>query len=121
MATVGKPQYHILELQVQEPHHLCYIIMGSHKLLYKLLQTLEQHCRVESGGYTGIKDVYNANAPKDDVQQSFFIAETLKYLYLLYSDDSVIPLDRWFLNTEAHPFPIIPKIPAIEKQDENAL
>ena len=51
-------------------------------------------------------------------------SETLKYLYLLFSDDSVLPLDRrflaglWFLfvvltgipeyvfNTEAHPLPI---------------
>ena len=47
--------------------------------------------------------------------QSFFIAETLKYLFLLYSDDSVIPLDQWVLNTEAHPFPLIPGVPKLEK------
>ena len=44
---------------------------------------------MESGGYSGIKDAYNANAPKDDVQQSFFIAETLKYLYLLFSNTTM--------------------------------
>jgi len=43
----------------------------------------------------------------DDVQQSFFLAETLKYLYLLFSPDDVLPLDRWVLNTEAHPLPIL--------------
>ena len=43
----------------------------------------------------------------DDVQQSFFLAETLKYLYLLFSDDSLIPLDKWVFNTEAHPLPVI--------------
>ena len=32
---------------------------------------IEQHCRVESCGYSGIKN----NAPKDDVQQSFYIAD----------------------------------------------
>ena len=48
-----------------------------------LLQALEKHCRVENG-YTGIKDVYAANPVKDDVQQSYFLAETLKYLYLLF-------------------------------------
>ena len=32
------------------------------------------------GGYTGIKNVYQANSPKDDVQQSFFLAESLKVI-----------------------------------------
>ena len=48
---------------------------------------------------------------KDDVQQSFFIAETLKYLYLLFSDDSILPLDKWVFNTEAHPLPVLRGIP----------
>lgn len=38
--------------------------------------------------------------------ESFFIAETLKYLFLLFSDDDVLPLDEIVFNTEAHPFPI---------------
>ena len=33
--------------------------------------------------------------------QSFFLAETLKYLYLLFS------LDEWVFNTEAHPLKIV--------------
>ena len=70
-----------------------------------VFQSLEKHCRTP-GGYTGIRDVYQSNPPKDDVQQSFFLAETLKYLYLLFSDDDLIPLDKWVLNTEAHPIPV---------------
>ena len=66
---------------------------------------MERHCRTDTG-YSGIRDVYQNNPPKDDVQQSFFLAETLKYLYLLFSDDDLIPLDKWVLNTEAHPIPI---------------
>jgi len=50
--------------------------------------------------------VYLEDPPKDDVQQSFFLAETLKYLYLLFSDDSLMSLDEWVYNTEAHPLPI---------------
>jgi len=38
--------------------------------------------------------------------QSFFLAETLKYLYLLFSPTTVIPLDEWVFNTEAHPLKI---------------
>lgn len=44
---------------------------------------------------------------KDNMMQSFFLAETLKYLYLLFSPPSVIPLDQWVFNTEAHPLKII--------------
>jgi hypothetical protein len=32
-------------------------------------------------------------------------AETLKYMYLLFSTTSLLPLDQIVLNTEAHPFP----------------
>jgi len=38
--------------------------------------------------------------------QSFFLAETLKYLYLIFMDDDVISLDKFVMNTEAHPMPI---------------
>lgn len=36
--------------------------------------------------------------------ESFWLAETLKYYYLLFSEPDVISLDEWVLNTEAHPF-----------------
>ena len=62
-------------------------------------------------GYSGLKDVYNTNSPKDDVQQSFIVAETFKYLWLLFSDDDVLPLEKWVFNTEGHPFPFIPNVP----------
>ena len=70
-----------------------------------MVQALDRHCRTE-GGYSGIRNVYQASAIQDDVQQSFFLAETLKYLYLLFSDDDLIDLKEWVFNTEAHPLPI---------------
>lgn len=76
-------------------------------------EAIEQHCRVESGGYSGLKDVRFANSLKDDVQQSFFFAETLKYLYLIFSDDDILPLDKYVFNTEAHPFLIKKKSSAL--------
>ncbi|KAK1783340.1 glycosyl hydrolase family 47-domain-containing protein [Copromyces sp. CBS 386.78] len=36
--------------------------------------------------------------------ESFWLAETLKYFYLLFAEPDVISLDEWVLNTEAHPF-----------------
>eukprot|EP01138_Halocafeteria_seosinensis_P005982 gb/GECG01006114.1/.p1 GENE.gb/GECG01006114.1/~~gb/GECG01006114.1/.p1 ORF type:complete len:1193 (+),score=115.25 gb/GECG01006114.1/:1-3579(+) len=35
--------------------------------------------------------------------ESFLLAETFKYLYLLFSDDESVPLDEWVFNTEGHP------------------
>ena len=48
-----------------------------------------------------------APAKAESALQSFFLAETLKYLYLLFSPSSVISLDEWVFNTEAHPLKIV--------------
>ena len=75
---------------------------------WEMVQALDKHCKAEAG-YSGIRNVYqvaSGSANQDDVQQSFFLAETLKYLYLLFSDDNLIDLKRWVFNTEAHPLPI---------------
>jgi len=68
-------------------------------------QALNKNCKTD-GGYSGIRDVYQEKPTLDDVQQSFFLAETLKYLYLTFSADSLLPLDKWVFNTEAHPLPV---------------
>jgi len=41
--------------------------------------------------------------------ESFFLAETLKYLFLLQDPDSEISLDKFVFNTEAHPLRIFPR------------
>jgi mannosyl-oligosaccharide alpha-1,2-mannosidase len=41
--------------------------------------------------------------PKNDRMESFWLAETLKYFYLIYSEPDLISLDEYVLNTEAHP------------------
>ena len=35
--------------------------------------------------------------------QSFWIAETLKYFYFIFSDPELISIDDYVFNTEAHP------------------
>jgi mannosyl-oligosaccharide alpha-1,2-mannosidase len=39
-----------------------------------------------------------------DSMESFWMAETLKYFYLVFSEPEIIDLDEWVFNTEAHPF-----------------
>ncbi|KAK6187726.1 hypothetical protein SNE40_005686 [Patella caerulea] len=107
-ATRQNEKYYILRPEVIETYFYMWRLTKEQKYrdwAWEAVQALEKWCRVE-GGYTGIRDVYQLNPNKDDVQQSFFLAETLKYLYLIFSDDSVIPLHKWVFNTEAHPLPI---------------
>jgi len=86
---------------------LFYLWRATHNERYRdwgwfILQAIEKYCRKEAG-YSGAYDVNKVPPKSDDVQQSWFLAETLKYLFLLFSDDAVLPLDRWVFNTEAHP------------------
>ena len=55
---------------------------------------------------------------KDDKMQSFFLAETLKYLYLLFSPSDMISLDQWVFNTEAHPIRVVSRDPKEESANQ---
>eukprot|EP00041_Stephanoeca_diplocostata_P029611 m.880491 g.880491 ORF g.880491 m.880491 type:complete len:576 (+) comp23591_c2_seq2:412-2139(+) len=72
---------------------------------WDVVQALETHCRCGDMGYCGLRDVENPQV-KNDAQESYFLAETLKYLYLIFSDDDVVSIDEYVFNTEAHPLPI---------------
>ncbi|KAL3276554.1 hypothetical protein HHI36_011929 [Cryptolaemus montrouzieri] len=101
-------KYYILRPEVIESYFYMYRLTKDQKYrdwAWEAAQALEKHCRV-NGGYTGLKNVYSEDPQQDDVQQSFFLAETLKYLYLIFSDDNLLSLDEWVFNTEAHPLPI---------------
>ncbi|XP_029487165.1 mannosyl-oligosaccharide 1,2-alpha-mannosidase IA [Oncorhynchus nerka] len=111
IATRQNEKYFILRPEVIETY--MYMWRFTHDPKYRewgweAVQALEKHCRVE-GGYSGVRDVYASSPNHDDVQQSFYLAETLKYLYLLFSDDDHLPLEHWVFNTEAHPLPVIRK------------
>jgi hypothetical protein len=64
-----------------------------------ILDALVRHCRVERG-YTVLASVVTKQ--KGDLQHSFFLAETLKYLYLLFAPEA-LDFDAVTFNTEAHP------------------
>ncbi|KAL3052187.1 mannosyl-oligosaccharide 1,2-alpha-mannosidase IA-like [Trematomus bernacchii] len=111
IATRQNEKYFILRPEVIETY--MYMWRFTHDPKYRewgweAVQALEKHCRVE-GGYSGVRDVYASTPNHDDVQQSFYLAETLKYLYLLFSDDDHLAFDHWVFNTEAHPLPVIKK------------
>uniref|UniRef100_A0A672FQ56 alpha-1,2-Mannosidase n=1 Tax=Salarias fasciatus TaxID=181472 RepID=A0A672FQ56_SALFA len=109
IATRQNEKYFILRPEVIETY--MYMWRFTHDPKYRewgweAVQALERHCKLE-GGYSGVRDVYASTPNHDDVQQSFYLAETLKYLYLLFSDDDHLAFDHWVFNTEAHPLPVI--------------
>lgn len=54
---------------------------------------------------SAINDVTAPGQPlASDSMESFWMGETLKYFYLIFSDERLIDLDDWVFNTEAHPF-----------------
>lgn len=70
-----------------------------------IFTAIEQQTRLEAG-YAAVRHVENLPAGHKDSMPSYFTAETLKYLYLLFSEDDLVPLHDWVFNTEAHPLPV---------------
>jgi len=78
--------------RTRDPH---YLRMGE-----KLWRDFVQHCRTEAG-YAALKNVVTKE--KADAMQSFVLAETFKYFYLLFSPDETLDFRNVIFNTEAHP------------------
>ena len=52
-----------------------------------------------------------SRADSTRAMESFWLAETLKYFWLLFGDSASLSLDHWVLNTEAHPLLVKPPKP----------
>ncbi len=72
-----------------------YLAMGK-----TMFDDLVKYCRTDVA-YAGLKSVVTKE--KTDYMHSFWLAETLKYFYLLFADDKKIDLKTVTFNTEAHP------------------
>lgn len=70
---------------------------------WEMFTAIQNHT-VTTFGHSAIDDVTAAAPELLDEMESFWLAETLKYFYLLFADEGVVSLDEWVLNTEAHPF-----------------
>lgn len=72
---------------------------------WKMFEAIQSATQTDIA-HAAVKDVTSSLGELDDVMESFWLAETLKYFYLLFDDPSHMSLDEWVLNTEAHPFSI---------------
>jgi mannosidase alpha-like ER degradation enhancer 2 len=65
-----------------------------------ILNNFVKYCRVDAG-YAALSDVI-AKQQRDEME-SFVLAETFKYFYLLFAPPRILDFDRVVFNTEAHP------------------
>ena len=66
----------------------------------KMFDDFVRYCRTESG-YAALADV--TNKQQLDEMESFVLAETFKYFYLLFAPPGTLEFDKVIFNTEAHP------------------
>jgi len=66
----------------------------------KMFDDFVKYCRADSG-YAALADVVTKQ--QLDEMQSFVLAETFKYFYLLFAPRETLQFDKVIFNTEAHP------------------
>jgi mannosyl-oligosaccharide alpha-1,2-mannosidase len=75
---------------------------------WTVFEAFERYAATPSG-WTALPNVNDVNRKRDDKMESFVLAETVKYFYLLFDPDYPIKLEEFVFNTEAHPLrPIDP-------------
>ena len=128
-----KDAHNLLRPETVESLFLLYRVTGRDEWRdagWAMWRAWEKHARVASGGYAGVDSVVDVVAEdtketekhennarraltridlnRIDKMESFWLSETLKYLFLLFTDDPlVVPLQCFVFNTEAHPLPVL--------------
>nr|GAT60312.1 predicted protein [Mycena chlorophos] len=112
--TDGK---YILRPEVLESNFYGWRVTGDTKYLDRAadaIKSFQTHLQLTEGrGYSDISDVNpTGKVVYGDKTESFWFAETLKYLYLTFDDPKHISLDDYVFNTEAHPLKAPPSLPS---------
>ncbi|KAK2877048.1 hypothetical protein FQN49_001455 [Arthroderma sp. PD_2] len=97
---------YILRPEAIESIFVLYRLTGDSSLLdraWNMFNTIIQHT-ITDIAHAGLDDCTSPHPTKSDRMESFWFAETLKYFYLIFSEPDVVSLDKYVLNTEAHPF-----------------
>ncbi|KAJ1642772.1 hypothetical protein J3B02_002015 [Coemansia erecta] len=100
----------ILRPETLESLFVLYRVTGDPKYQewgWEIFTAIEKYTKTDVA-YAAYANVYDRDNSSNwvDSMESFFLAETLKYLYLLFSPSDLFSLDEYVLNTEAHPFKI---------------
>jgi mannosidase alpha-like ER degradation enhancer 2 len=99
---ITEPAYPLRPEIIESTYYL-YFYTGDPKYLdmgQTFFDGLHKYCRTDIA-YAAMKNVESKE--KANSMESFFFAETLKYLYLLYAPRNTLDLKTSVFNTEAHP------------------
>ncbi len=100
------PNYPVYDLnpEIIESAYYLYRITGENKyrqMGVKFFRDIVKFCKTDIA-FSAVEDVRTME--KRDYMATYFFAETMKYFYLLFSDDELFGFDHHVFSTEAHPF-----------------
>ena len=96
------PAYYLRPEIVESTYYLyrCTRAPEYRRMGEKLFNDFVRYCRTKNG-YAALSDVVTKT--KRDEMDSFALAETFKYFYLLFASPDALKFDKVVFNTEAHP------------------
>lgn len=99
---VLSPGYQLRPEIVESAYYLKFFTKDEHyqDMGSTFILSLVRYCKTDAG-YAALSDVQTK--AKRDSMESYFLAETLKYLYLLFAPRETLDLNKVVFNTEAHP------------------
>lgn len=62
---------------------------------WKIFQSIEKHCRLDSGGYVSILDVDNVESGKIDKMETFFLV-CFFYFFVYICEELMLTMRRFF-------------------------
>jgi ER degradation enhancer, mannosidase alpha-like 2 len=99
---VVRGSYHLRPEIVESTYYLYHFTDDQEyrRMGEKMFDDFVKYCRADAG-YAALADVISKQ--QLDEMESFILAETFKYFYLLFAPPETLQFDKVIFNTEAHP------------------
>ena len=108
----GSHAAYLLRPELAESVYYSHLATGDDSWLLagrEILSSITRFTRVPCG-HAAVQNVETKALM--DVMPSFFLSETVKYLYLLFDKDNFLNTGNWIFSTEAHPFRVTAQMQA---------
>ncbi|KAK7954205.1 glycosyl hydrolase family 47 protein [Apiospora saccharicola] len=96
---------YILRPEAIESVFVLYRVTGDKSLLesaWAMFQAIQKVSKTKLAN-SALGDITELKPHQTDSMESFWMGETLKYFYLIFSEPDLVSLDEYVFNTEAHP------------------